>query len=160
MSRGGSRKYRASSRVCCNNFNYKTTTYYKDATGRKRFEKRTNEYTRWKPIYFDNSYFRMKRQFGRIPSRRVQKDGTLTVVFYLRRCAHGVVAIEAKIICIAKRTVRIEIGILESSSRYRISACYLDAFFRRVLPVQIAATCVTKTNNIAISPRRLSREAD
>lgn len=74
----------------------------------------------------------------------------LTSVFRprFRRSAIGISAIEAEIM--VKRMVRLEIGILESP-RYRISACYLVAFFRGNSPLAIAATCVTKRNNDPIS---------
>lgn len=79
-----------------------------------------------------------------------QEKIPLTSVFWprFRRSAIGISAIEAEIM--VKRMVRLEIGILESP-RYRISACYLVAFFRGNSPLAIAATCVTKRNNDPIS---------
>lgn len=71
--------------------------------------------------------------------KRINKK--LTSVLRPRLRGAGILAIEAEII--AKRIVRLEIGILESP-RYRISIRYLLAFFRRNSPLAIAATCATK----------------
>lgn len=71
--------------------------------------------------------------------KRINKK--LTSVFRPRPRGAGILAIEAEII--AKRIVRLEIGIPESP-RYRISIRYLLAFFRRNSPLAIAATCATR----------------
>lgn len=89
---------------------------------------------------------------SRVIINYIHEKGTLTRVLWPRppRSARGIFAIEAEISDIAKRAVRLEIGIPEAS-RYRISTCYLLVFFHGISPVEIAATCVTKTNNTAIS---------
>lgn len=87
----------------------------------------------------------------------IRKERSLTSILRLslERSAAEIFAIKAKII--AERIVRLEIRILEPS-RYRISVCYLFAFFRRNSSLAIATTCVTNQNDVSISVTVISSE--